>query len=53
MTQTYERPSARLRVGQAAEMLGVSVATANNDWSYAKGWLRLAMLGDESNRHDG
>jgi molybdopterin-binding protein len=27
MTQTTEQPSARLRVGQAAEMLGVSVET--------------------------
>jgi RNA polymerase sigma factor (TIGR02999 family) len=39
---------AGLTVEQAAEALGVSVATANNDWSYAKSWLRLAMLGDES-----
>jgi RNA polymerase sigma factor (TIGR02999 family) len=38
---------AGLSVEQAAEALGVSVATANNDWSYAKGWLRLAMLDDE------
>lgn len=27
MVQAYERPGARLRVGQAAEMLGVSVET--------------------------
>jgi RNA polymerase sigma factor (TIGR02999 family) len=38
---------AGLSIEQAAEALGVSVATANNDWSYAKSWLRLAMLGDE------
>src|SRR4051794_5728831 len=44
---------AGLSVEQAAKALGVSVATANNDWSYAKGWLRLAMLGDEPTWHRG
>ena len=39
---------AGLSIEQAAEALGISIATANNDWSYAKSWLRLAMLGDES-----
>ena len=38
---------AGLSIEQAADALGISVATANNDWSYAKTWLRLAMLGDE------
>src|SRR5437868_6455229 len=38
---------AGLSVEQAAETLGISVATANKDWSYAKSWLRSAMLGDE------
>ena len=28
---------------QAADTLGVSVATADNDWAYAKGWLRVEM----------
>jgi RNA polymerase sigma factor (TIGR02999 family) len=37
---------AGLSIEQAAEALGVSPATANNDWSYARSWLRLAMLGD-------
>jgi RNA polymerase sigma factor (TIGR02999 family) len=37
---------AGLSVEQAAGVLGVSVATAYNDWSYAKSWLRVAM-------HDG
>jgi RNA polymerase sigma factor (TIGR02999 family) len=37
---------AGLSIQQAAQALGVSVATANNDWSYAKSWLRLAMTGD-------
>jgi RNA polymerase sigma factor (TIGR02999 family) len=41
---------AGLSIEQAAEALGVSVATANNDWSYAKSWLRLAMRRDESPR---
>jgi DNA-directed RNA polymerase specialized sigma24 family protein len=44
---------AGLSIEQAAEALGVSVATANNDWSYAKSWLRLAMLGDEPTRSRG
>ncbi len=38
---------AGLSIDQAAEVLGISVATAKNDWSYAKSWLRLALLGDE------
>lgn len=28
---------------QAAEVLGISVATADNDWAYAKGWLKAAL----------
>ncbi len=28
---------------QAAEMLGVSTATADDDWAYAKGFLRLRL----------
>jgi RNA polymerase sigma factor (TIGR02999 family) len=28
---------------QAAEALGVSVSTADNDWAYAKTWLRVKM----------
>ena len=39
---------AGLTVERAAEILGISVATANKDWSYAKSWLRLAMLGHEA-----
>lgn len=30
---------------QAAEALGVSVSTANNEWAYAKTWLRVEMSG--------
>lgn len=30
---------------QAADVLGVSIATADNDWAYAKGWLRAELSG--------
>ena len=30
---------------QAAEALGVSIATADNDWAYAKGWLQVQLSG--------
>ena len=40
---------AGLTVPQAAQALGVSVATAENDWSYAKSWLRFEI----SERDDG
>jgi len=30
---------------QAAEALGISVATADNDWAYAKGWLTVELAG--------
>ena len=30
---------------QAAEVLGISVATGDNDWAYAKGWLRAKLSG--------
>jgi len=30
---------------QAADALGVSVATADNDWAYAKGWLKAELAG--------
>ena len=33
---------------QAATALGISTSTADNDWAYAKTWLRLAMLGDRT-----
>jgi DNA-directed RNA polymerase specialized sigma24 family protein len=28
---------------QAAEALGISLATAENDWAYAKSYLRLQL----------
>jgi RNA polymerase sigma factor (TIGR02999 family) len=39
---------AGLTMPQAAEALGVSVATVENDWAYAKSWLRLQMSGSDS-----
>ena len=37
---------AGLTMPQAAEALGVSVATVENDWAYAKSWLRLRVPND-------
>ena len=37
---------AGLSVAQAAKALEVSTSTAENDWTYARSWLRLARLGD-------
>jgi RNA polymerase sigma factor (TIGR02999 family) len=34
---------AGLTIEQAADALGVSASTANNDWAYAKSWLRVAL----------
>ena len=30
-------------IAQTAETLGISVATADNDWAFARSWLRLRM----------
>jgi DNA-directed RNA polymerase specialized sigma24 family protein len=30
---------------EAADVLGISASTAYADWSYAKSWLRVAVLG--------
>jgi len=30
---------------EAAESLGVSLATSDNDWAYAKGWLQVELRG--------
>ena len=32
---------------QTAEALGVSMATTDNDWAYAKGWLQVELLGSD------
>jgi RNA polymerase sigma factor (TIGR02999 family) len=34
---------AGLTIAQAAQALGVSPSTADNDWAYARCWLRLEM----------
>jgi RNA polymerase sigma factor (TIGR02999 family) len=34
---------AGLTIEEAAHALGVSTSTADNDWAYAKSWLRLEM----------
>ena len=31
---------------QAARALGISSSTADNDWAYARAWLRLEMAGE-------
>jgi RNA polymerase sigma factor (TIGR02999 family) len=36
---------AGLTIQQAAEALGVSVATTENDWAYAKCWLQVELSG--------
>jgi RNA polymerase sigma factor (TIGR02999 family) len=36
---------AGLTIEQAAEVLGVSTSTAENDWAHARCWLRLEMEG--------
>ncbi|MCS7471701.1 sigma-70 family RNA polymerase sigma factor [Stieleria sp. ICT_E10.1] len=36
---------AGLTVAQAARALGVSTSTAENDWTYARSWLKLEMSG--------
>jgi molybdopterin-binding protein len=55
MTQTGERPGARLRVGQAAEMLGVSVETLRRwesegrlQMERSEGGQRLVDIGEVS-----
>ncbi|REJ94870.1 MAG: RNA polymerase subunit sigma [Planctomycetota bacterium] len=37
-----------LTIAEAADCLGVSVATAERDWTYAKAWLRRQIADDES-----
>ena len=41
------RHFAGLTIEQAAHALGISPSTANSDWVYAKGWLRLEMRAAE------
>lgn len=37
---------AGLTTAEAAKSLGVSLSTAENDWTYARCWLKLEMSGD-------
>jgi DNA-directed RNA polymerase specialized sigma24 family protein len=34
-------------VAESAQILGISVATAEEDWTYARAWLRRQWLRDE------
>jgi RNA polymerase sigma factor (TIGR02999 family) len=38
---------AGLTIEQVAKALGISASTANADWVYAKGWLRLEMQSND------
>jgi RNA polymerase sigma factor (TIGR02999 family) len=42
---------AGLTTAQAARVLGISIATANNDWAYARSWLRLEMEASKGDDH--
>jgi RNA polymerase sigma factor (TIGR02999 family) len=35
---------------EAAEILGISVPTADNDWAYAKGWLKAELAGNSGSQ---
>jgi DNA-directed RNA polymerase specialized sigma24 family protein len=41
---------ARLTIEQAAQILGIATSTAQNDWAYARYWLRLEI---EQNKREG
>jgi RNA polymerase sigma factor (TIGR02999 family) len=38
-----------LTIDEAAQALGISTSTADNDWAYARCWLRLEMEGTPRN----
>jgi RNA polymerase sigma factor (TIGR02999 family) len=40
---------AGLTIAEAAQMLGISTSTADNDWAYARSWLRLEIEGGQKN----
>jgi RNA polymerase sigma factor (TIGR02999 family) len=40
---------AGLTIEQAAQVLGISTSTADNDWAYARCWLRLEIEGGSGN----
>jgi DNA-directed RNA polymerase specialized sigma24 family protein len=35
---------------QAAQVLRISPSTADNDWTYARSWLRLEICGDAESK---
>lgn len=39
---------AGMTIAEVAELQGVSPATVENDWAYAKSWLRLRLAGADS-----
>ena len=39
---------AGLSNAQAAELLGISTSTADNDWAYARCWLRVEISGESA-----
>jgi DNA-directed RNA polymerase specialized sigma24 family protein len=41
---------AGLTCEQSARALGISVATAERYWAYARSWLRLEVMGEDSTR---
>ncbi len=43
---------AGLTIPQAAAALEISTSTADNDWAYAKTWLRVEMRGDSGHRQE-
>lgn len=47
------RHFAGLSVDQAAEALGISAATADRYWAYARAWLRTEINGDEASAPGG
>jgi RNA polymerase sigma factor (TIGR02999 family) len=40
---------AGLTIAQAAQALGIAESTADNDWAYARSWLRLEIEGRSDN----
>src|SRR5262249_128488 len=42
---------AGLTIEQAAQALGISTSTAENDWAWARCWLRLEVEGNTGNDH--
>lgn len=38
---------AGLTIQQAAELLGIAASTADEDWAYARSWLKLEMVGEQ------